>query len=101
MSNTRKPKDGAFSLDTFRREAKKDIEGGAYVLRLDVDKVIEIPRPTSDQLFDLEESANSREALRAMCGDQADEVLDILGPEDPKVTQRVVESMQEFFGLGN
>ena len=48
MGNTRKPTGKPNSLDRYRAEAK----GEPFVLWLDDDKKIEIPRPTGDQMFE-------------------------------------------------
>ena len=100
MSNTPKPQGRPFSLDRYRSEAK----GDPFELWLDESKSLTVQRPTGDQMFAAEEafrSGTSRQALEALCGDQADEVLTVLGAEDAAVMRAVVEDMQEHFGLGN
>ena len=100
MSNTKKPKDKPNSLERYRSEVK----GGPFVLWISDEEKLEIPRPTGEALFDAEDAArfgNSREAVRALAGDKADELLEILGVEDAAVMQAVATDMQEHFGLGN
>ena len=100
MSNAQKPQGRPFSLDRYRAEAK----GDPFELWLDADKSIVVQRPTGDQMFKAEEafrSGTSRQALEAMCGDQAQELLDALGPEDAAVLRAVAEDLQSHFGLGN
>lgn len=98
MSNAQKPQGRPFSLDRYRAEAK----GDPFELWLDADKSIVVQRPTGDQIFDAEEAfrtGTSREALKALCGDKADEVLSLLGSEDAAVMRAVAEDMQGHFGL--
>lgn len=95
MSNTPTRGNGHYSLDRYRSEAK----GEPFVLDVDVDTAISIPRPTGDVLMDIEEARTSREVIRLLAGDQADELLRILGPEDYTVMQQVSEDMQRHFGL--
>ena len=100
MGNTRKPTGKPNSLDRYRAEAK----GEPFVLWLDDDKKIEIPRPTGDQMFEAEEayqSGTSKDVIIAFCGDQADALLDAVGKEDAAVMMAIAKDMQEHFGLGN
>ena len=96
MSNTRKPTAKPFSLDRYRAEVK----GEPFVLWVDDETKIEVQRPTGDQIFAAEEARTSKAGLRAMCGGQADELLDVLGTEDAAVMSAVLEDMRQHFGLG-
>lgn len=101
MGNTRKPTGKPTSLDRYRNEVKG---GEPFVLWLDDDEKIEIPRPTGDQMFDAEaayRTGTSRDVIEALCGDQADAFLDVVGKEDAAVVKKIAEDMQEHFGLGN
>lgn len=99
MSNTRKPKKrqkASYSLDRYRSEAK----GEPFVLEVDEDRKIVIERPSGDVMMDVEEARTSREILMLLCGDKADEFLEVVGPEDFEVMQSISEDMQEHFGMG-
>lgn len=96
MSNAVKAKGKPFSLDRYRAEAK----GEPFVLWLDDDHSIEIPRPSGDTLMDVEEASNSREIISMLCGDKAGEFLAVVGKEDFAILQAVSKDMQEHFGLG-
>ncbi|HEY9374537.1 hypothetical protein [Streptomyces sp.] len=100
MGNTRKPTGKPTSLDRYRSEVK----GDPFVLWIDDDEKIEIPRPTGDQMFEAEEavrSGTSKDVIIAICGEQADALLDAIGKEDHAVGQAIAEDMREHFGLGN
>lgn len=100
MGNARKPTGKPNSLARYREEAK----GDPFVLWLDDDEKIEIPRPSADQMFEAEESfyaGATRAGLRAFCGDQAEAFLDAIGKEDAAVMMQIAKDMQEHFGLGN
>lgn len=99
-----KAKNPTNSLARYRAEASKAIGDGApFVLWLDDDEKIEIPRPTTDQALDAEEayaSGTSRDVIRKICGEQADAFLAAIGDEDPMVTWAIIGDMREHFGLG-
>jgi hypothetical protein len=96
VSNTQKRGDGHYSLDKYKSEAK----GEPFVLDIDVDTSIVIPRPTGSVMMDLEEARSSREIIRHLAGEHADALLKVLGPEDYTVMQGVAEDMKKHFGLG-
>lgn len=97
MSNARKAKAKPNSLDRYRAEVK----GEPFVLWVTDEEKIEISRPTGDQMFEAEEAGNSREIIEALCGDQAEEFLAVIGKEDAAVMAAIAADMQETFGLGN
>lgn len=105
MSNAAKPGNGHFSLASYKAEAAKaGDKKGDFVLDVDTDRSISIPRPTGDQILAAEEAmrtGGSRELLHALCGAQAGEILDVVGPEDALVLRKLGEDIQEHFGLGN
>lgn len=96
MSNARKPQGKPNSLARYRAEAT----GEPFVLWLDDDKNIEIPRPKGKAMLAVEEATSSREVITLLAGDQADELLAIFEDEDFAVMQAVSKDMQEHFGLG-
>lgn len=99
MSNAPKPKGKPFSLDRYRAEAK----GEPFELWLDDEKSIKVDRPTGDQMFEAEEAfrtGTSKQALEALCGNKATELLEVLGSEDAAVLRAVATDIQEHFGLG-
>lgn len=96
MSGAPKRGDGAYSLDKYRKDAK----GEPFVLAVDVDKTITIPRPTGSVLMDVEEARSSRQIISLLAGDSADELMEVLGAEDFEVMRGVAADMQKHFGLG-
>jgi hypothetical protein len=104
VSNTPKTGNGHFSLATYRAEAaKKGDKKGDFVLDVDTDKSISVPRPSGDQMFEAEQamrSGDSKQLLQALCGDQADEIIELLGAEDAAVLRLFGEDLQKHFGLG-
>lgn len=104
MSNAVKPGNGHFSLASYRAEAaKKGDKKGDFVLDVDTDRSISIPRPTGDQMFAAEEAmrnGSSKDVLEALCGEQAQEVIDLLGPEDGSILTAFGKDLQKHFGIG-
>lgn len=96
MSNTKAKANGHYSLSDFRSEAN----GEPFVIDVDADYSIEIPRPTSDVLMDVEEATTTREVIRTLAGDRAKELLALVGPEDFTVLKSLADKMQAHFGLG-
>lgn len=96
MSNARKPSGKEFSLARYRKEAT----GEPFVLWLDDDTSIEVPRPTGAVLMDVEEATSSREIIERLCGDKAKEFLAAVSDEDFEVLRAVSQDMQQHFGLG-
>lgn len=95
---------GAYSLARYRAEAT----GAPFVLEVDDDHVIEIPRPTGDRMMALAEKyANTadtppdpREQLKDLLGDTYDEVMAVLGGEDFGVLLLFLRDLAEHFNLG-
>lgn len=104
MSNAQKAANGGFSLARYRAEAAKvGDKKGDFVLDVDVDNQIRVPRPTGDQILNAEEAlrnGTSRDLIKALCGDVADDILEVVGPEDALVLRKLGEDMQSWFGLG-
>lgn len=100
MSNSRKAGAKPFSLERYRSEVK----GEPFVLWLDDENTLEIPRPTGDQLLDAEEAyarGTSRDVIEAVCGDKAEALLEAVGSEDASVLLAVGDDLRKHFGLGN
>lgn len=85
-----------YSLEKYVRDAK----GTPFVLRVSADRTIEVPRPTGDQMMEVETARTSKEIIEVLCGEQADEILELVGPKDFAVMAKLGEDMQEHFGLG-
>ncbi len=96
MSNTKAKQNGHYSLAKYRAEAK----GEPFVLDVDESTTITVPRPTGAVLMDVEEATSSRQIIKLLAGDQAEEFLKIVGDEDYTVLQAVATDMQKHFGLG-
>jgi hypothetical protein len=99
VSNTPKAKNKPNSLDRYRAEVK----GEPFVLWLDDDEKLEIPRPNGDQMFAAEEAyrtGTSRDVIKALCADQAGAFLDAVGKEDASVVMSIAQDMQKHFNLG-
>lgn len=101
MSNAQKKTSGTFSLKDYRDKAKKAAdEKGPFVLEIDTDKSLTFPRPVSNTMLAVEGAGSSREVIELLCGDDADEVLDLFGPEDHTALTALVTDMQKHFGIG-
>lgn len=96
MSNTRKPSNPPTSLARYRSEVK----GDPFVLWVDDDTKVEVPRPTSESMWDAEEATTSREAIRALGGAKGDELVETLAGEDIEVMVAVLNDMRKHFGVG-
>jgi hypothetical protein len=97
VSNRPKPKARPNSLERYRSEVK----GEPFVLWIDDENCLEIPRPTGDQMLEVEEAYGSRATINALCGDKAEEFFAIVGKEDGGVLRAIAADMEEHFGLGN
>lgn len=99
MSNGKKRGDGHFSLADY----KKKVQGDPFVFDISTDESITINRPSGDQVLDAEAAmrdGDSREVIRALCGDVAADVLAVVGPLDAAVLKSFSTDLQEHFGLG-
>lgn len=99
MSNTQKPKGENYSVAKYRAEAK----GEPFVLELDNDESLTIPRPSGEQMMDAEEAialGSSRAILEAICGEKTDALLEAVGSEDYKVLRAVSNDIAKHFSLG-
>lgn len=83
--------------DQYVAEAK----GEPFALPVREDYKIEIPRPSGEQMFAVEEANSSKEILQALCGDKYEEVLELFEGADAAVMRAVMNDMQEHFGMGN
>jgi hypothetical protein len=104
VSNAQGRTSGSFSLKEYRDKAKKTADkAGPFVLDVDTDTSITIPRPTANQMFDAEaaiQRGDSRSMIVAICGDLADDVLEVLGDEDFKVMAAFGEDLTKHFEIG-
>jgi hypothetical protein len=95
VSNAQGRTSGSFSLKEYRDKAKKTADkAGPFVLDVDTDTSITIPRPTANQMFDAEaaiQRGDSRSMIVAICGD-----LD----EDFKVMAAFGEDLTKHFEIG-
>lgn len=101
MSNTQTPTNPPRSLERYRQDAAKQAEkaGGPFRLHVDDDNVIEVPRPNGATMFAVEEATSSKQVIRLLAGDRADELIGIFEGEDFAVMTAVVEDMQQHFGI--
>lgn len=104
MSNAQRKTSGSFSLKDYQAKAKKVADKtGPFVLDVDTDTSITIPRPSANQMFEAEaaiQRGDSRGLIVAICGDLAVDVLDIFGDEDFKVMGAFGADLQEHFEIG-
>lgn len=101
MSNAQKKTSGTFSLKDYRDKAKKAAdEKGPFVLEVDTDKKLEFPRPDGNTMLGVESATSSREIIELLCGDNADEVLELFGAEDHTALTALGADMQKHFGIG-
>lgn len=95
---------GSFSLKDYQAKAKKTADKtGPFLLDVDVDKTITIPRPTANRMFEAEaaiQRGDSRGLIRAICDDLSDEVLELFGDEDFKALQAFGADLQNHFEIG-
>lgn len=99
MSNAKGRADGHYSAADFQKEAA----GEPFVMDVDLDHSIEIIQPDMGQMFDAEDAmrlGSSREVIRAICGDQADEVLKVVSKWHPNDVRRFNDALAKHFGLG-
>lgn len=85
-----------YSLQQYRSEAT----GEPFVLQVDDDHTITVPRPTTDVVLDIEEATTSRQILTLLCGDVAEEFFKAIGSEDAVVLNAISKDMKKHFGLG-
>lgn len=101
MSNAQKKTSGTFSLSDYKAKAKKAAdESGPFVLEVDTDTSITIPRPNGNAILAVEAATSSREVITALCGDHADEILEIFGEEDHTALKALGGDIQKHFGIG-
>lgn len=104
MSNAKKRTDGVYSLDAYKKKAtEKADKKGAFPLQVDPDTTITIPRPNANQMFDAEaalQGGDSRGLIAALCGDLAEDVLELFGDEDFAVLGEFGKDLQIHFGIG-
>jgi hypothetical protein len=104
VSNAQRRTSGSFSLKEYRDKAKKTADKtGPFVLEVDTDTSITIPRPSSTQIFDAELARNrgdSRSMLQAICGEQAEDVLELFAAEDFKAMQAFGDDLTTHFEIG-
>jgi hypothetical protein len=101
VSNAQKKTSGTFSLKDYQDKARKiAAESGPFKLEVDTDKVIEIPRPDGNTMVAIESAASSRELITLLCGEHADEILELFGPEDHTALKALGTDIQKHFGIG-
>lgn len=85
------------TLEQYRAEAK----GGAFVFEVDDSTSITIPVPDGDAFLDLGEIAanDARGMLEVLCGDQYEDVMNVLGAEPATVMFAVIQDMMRTFGI--
>lgn len=101
MGNTQRRADGTFSLADYKKKVEKDAK--PFNLVVDTDRTITIGRPDANQMFDAEaamQAGDSRGLITAICGEQADEILDLFGSEDFAVLGAFGEDLQKHFKIG-
>jgi len=101
VSNAQKKTSGSFSLKKYKDDAAKVAkEAGPFVLDVDTDRQITIPRPDANTMLLIEESVGSRAVISLICGDAADEIFELFGPEDFTAINAFGDDLQEHFGIG-
>ena len=101
MSNTRKPSQPTYSVAKYRALAS----GKPFVLEREDGSLMEIPRPDTETMFELEDmqrlgTASSRTLLERMCGEVGDEVVEMVKGWPIEATNQFVSDLQESFGMG-
>lgn len=104
MSNAKKRTDGVYSLEAYKKKAsEKADKKGAFSLQVDPETTITLDRPSASQMFDAEaalQGGDSRGLISALCGEQADDVLDLFADEDFAVLGEFGKDLQVHFGIG-
>jgi hypothetical protein len=101
VSNAQKKTSGSFSLSDYKAKAKKIAdEAGPFVLVVDTDNSITIPRPDGNTLIAIESAATSADIITLLCGEHADAVLELFGPEDHTALKALGTDIQKHFGIG-
>lgn len=84
--------------DAYVAEASKP----PFKIPVSDDRTIEIGAPTGGQVMDLqraEQRGDLEEMLRILCGDSADEVLELLRDAPAGVMMALLPDMTKHFGL--
>lgn len=82
-------------------QRQAEIKGDPYPLWVDDETCVEVPRPTTEQLFAAESATSSKNGIIALCGGKSDEVIEALSGVDASITIEILDEMREHFGLGN
>lgn len=96
MGNTPKKGNGHYSLAQYQAKAERT----PFELDVDTDRTIVIQPPSADQMFKLERALDSEEGVKIVCGDAADEVLDLFRPLPAEVFEAFSDDLKKHFGLG-
>lgn len=84
-------------VDTFsgeKREKKKP-----YLFRIGKSPVFQVEEPDADTVMDIEDARTTRRVLKLFLGEQYEDVMDFLGPENPDVLFDLARAMSKSFGL--
>lgn len=96
MGNTPSKGSGHYSIADYQKKAKRE----PFKLAVDAETTITIEPPTADGMFEAEQAFTSKDAMRAICGDAAEEILDLFGPLPAEVFEAFSKDLQKHFGLG-
>lgn len=104
MSNAQKTSSGTFSLADYRKKAEKEAEkAGPFVLQVSPEQSITIEWPSSAQMFEAENAqraGDSRGFIAAVCGDHAEDVIELFGDDNYKALGAFGEDLQKHFKIG-
>lgn len=62
-------------------------------------EVLSIPVPDGDTMLAVEESRSSRATLELLCGEHAERVMNLVGPQPVGVMNALVGDMLKHFGI--
>lgn len=85
-----------YNFTDYKRSALTPFE-----LEVDESRTIVIPVPSGETIVDLEEALGSRQRLELLCGDQFQDVWELIRGEDYTVLRGLGDDMLEHFNIGD
>ena len=84
-----------YDFDSYLAEAHPT----SFMLRVSLDRVIEIKYPDSERMLKVDEATSARQTLTHLCGDQWNEVFKLVKDKHGKVLEKLASDIRDHFGL--